>query len=360
MNSRSYRKRSERGQVVVLFALLVPVILAIGSIVMSAGNWYVLKRHLQTQVDAAALAGGAVFTGCGQESRPTNTKIAQEALEYAGDTQRSAAPHNLQLEDAGDQRVVLNSAEYWSQGEPTDGSTLDNTIETPGTPCDTKSLDVKATDNEAPLLWKWIPLFPSPKARAKVEILKVQSTNGVKPLGVPEVDPLWVGVVFVDENGNPNLASSVRGKSLLDAQPTPPTGLEGMSVWLKDNISPVGINGNDRFSAVVVASRNPSASLNPPTLTQICAQVDTHCYAGEHAHEWGLVHPRVLDEPLMRAPRSSATSRLEADARTTCRGRTSTSMAAARSGSPRRSISARVRTTRETRRTIRLRQAFAQ
>ena len=113
-----------------------------------------------------------------------------------------------------------------------------------------------------------------------VEIRKVQSTNGVKPLGVPEVDPLWVGVVFVDEDGNPNLASSVRGKSLLDPQATPPAGLEGMSVWLKDNIAPVGINGNDNFSTVIVASRNPSASLSPSTLSLICSQVDTHCYAG--------------------------------------------------------------------------------
>ncbi len=31
-----------------LFALLIPVIFALGSIVMSVGNWYVLKRHLQT------------------------------------------------------------------------------------------------------------------------------------------------------------------------------------------------------------------------------------------------------------------------------------------------------------------------
>ena len=54
----------EHGQVIVLVALLLPVILTIGSVVVSVGNWYVLKRHLQTQVDAAALAGGAVANGC--------------------------------------------------------------------------------------------------------------------------------------------------------------------------------------------------------------------------------------------------------------------------------------------------------
>ena len=45
----------------------VPSSSTIGSIVVSVGNWYVLKRHLQTQVDAAALAGGPAFTGCGQD-----------------------------------------------------------------------------------------------------------------------------------------------------------------------------------------------------------------------------------------------------------------------------------------------------
>ena len=59
--------RREAGQVIVLFALLLPVILTIGSIVVSAGNWYVLKRHLQTQADMAALAGGQDFLGCGQD-----------------------------------------------------------------------------------------------------------------------------------------------------------------------------------------------------------------------------------------------------------------------------------------------------
>ena len=80
MLNLSYRGGApgERGQVIVLFALLVPVIFAIGSITMSVGNWYVLKRHLQTQVDAAVFAGGAAFTGCGQDPIATNMKIAQK------------------------------------------------------------------------------------------------------------------------------------------------------------------------------------------------------------------------------------------------------------------------------------------
>ncbi len=44
-----------------LFALLLPMLLALGSIVIALGNWYVHAKHYQTKVDAAAFAGGAVW-----------------------------------------------------------------------------------------------------------------------------------------------------------------------------------------------------------------------------------------------------------------------------------------------------------
>jgi hypothetical protein len=282
----------EHGQVIVLFALLIPVIFAIGSIVMSAGNWYVLKRHLQTQVDAAALAGGASFTGCTfpELQASTNLQIRNDALKFAGDLLRDPATANLQLQESGDVRIVVNSSSYWTQGTATDGTGYDWTIASPGFPCDTKYVDVKATDDRAPLLWKWIPLFPSPKARARVEIDKVRAVSkGVLPVGVPEVDPEKVGVIFVNEDGNPNLASSVRGGDWLNdpnvPNPPAPAGTAGMSLWWKDGIAPVGINGNDNFGVVIIATRDPNASLTAGngSLHDICNQntVQTHCYAGD-------------------------------------------------------------------------------
>jgi len=105
--------RQERGQVVVLFALLLPILLALGAVVMDVGNWYVLKRHLQTQVDAAALAGATKFVGCSfQFGNPpaANEAIKATALSYAGDRNRDPAASNPQLEDAIDVHAVLNSA----------------------------------------------------------------------------------------------------------------------------------------------------------------------------------------------------------------------------------------------------------
>lgn len=285
---RSHRARArtmERGQVMIFVALMLPVILTLGSVVVSAGNWYVLKRHLQTQVDAAALAGGPSFTGCGQDPVSANVRIAQDALGYSGDTLRSGAPYNLQLEQSGDQRVVLNSGAYWSPGDPTDGSTLDNTQ---GLPCDAKFLDVKATDEDAPLLVRWIPLFPDLKTRALVEIHKVEGTNGLRPLGVPEVDPKKVAVLFVNEDapGGVNSPAAIVGKSFVDfwnpkLPSPPPSELAGMSVWHKD-VTGVNFNGSSNYSAVVLASRDPAVSLTSGngSLQAVCNQnpTQTHCY----------------------------------------------------------------------------------
>ena len=282
------RREPERGNIIVLFALFLTVVIALGSIVLDVGNWFVLKRHLQTQVDAAALAGGPGFTWCTQDENLARTAITQESLKYAGDPTREAMTDNQLMEDTGDVHVVLNSNTYWATGDKTDGSTLDWTS---GAACTAKYLDVKATDEDAPLLWGWIPFYPDLKTRARVEISQIQSTNGLRPLGVPEVDPEQVGVLFVNEDGDPNLVASVRGSALLTEQTTPPTGLESMAVWSKSAISPVGIDGGRNFNAIVVTSRSPiPLVLTGRTVSDICNANPTqvHCYGGDDITTDGL------------------------------------------------------------------------
>ncbi|HEU4972338.1 MAG TPA: pilus assembly protein TadG-related protein [Gaiellaceae bacterium] len=299
------RPRRESGQVVVLFALLVPIILTLGSIVVSAGNWYVLKRHLQTQVDMAALAGGQGFLGCGQDPAAASADVSTTALKYSGDTLRSrdlpagplTTPYNLQLEDAGDQRVVLNSPSYWpSLGTATDGTNYDyKDVSTagdapklgePGSPCYNGYLDVKATDNEAPLLFRWIPLFPSPKSHARVELQVFQGGEGLRPIGVPEVDPEVVAVLIVDENaaGGVNDPGAIRNppdQRILDEVTPVPAGLAGMHVYR--NTTPFNAvdlgGGSQDFRVVVVTSRDPGF-IPTGSLQAICTgnPTQTFCY----------------------------------------------------------------------------------
>jgi Putative Flp pilus-assembly TadE/G-like len=269
------QKERERGQVLVLVALLVPLFLAIGSIVIDVGNWYVLKRHLQTQVDAAALAGGPAFTGCFQNPLAARDAIAQQALAFAGDPTRDPAAHNPLMQDTADVHAVLNSSTFWTQGELPGATDW-----TDGMPCDTKFLDVKATDDEAPLLWRWIPFFPDLKTRARVEVTEIRSSSGMMPLGVPELDPTHVAVLVVDEDGDPALPGTIVGKSPLDLQTTPPAALADMSVWSRDFIAGVNLSGDTDFDVIIVASRSP-INLSQ-SLSQICspASGQVECYGG--------------------------------------------------------------------------------
>lgn len=283
----------ERGQVVVLFALLLPVFFGLGSIVLGIGNWYVHKRHLQTLVDAGALAGGTAFSGCFQNPTTTDIQIADVALEYAGDENRQPLTQNAQVQEAGDVHALLNSNRYWAQGDPTDDTSLrapgyDNTL---GKPCAMRFLDVKATDDELPLLFRWIPLFPSAKAKARVQIHKVLGLNGMLPWGVPEVDPERVAAVIVNEDLPLTDPNGVRGAGFLSAQSGQP------GIWAGDLLD-VGLNGNDRFNTVIVVSRDAGMSLGG-SLDDICTQnpVQTVCYADGTTMSGGMSFIRVHDDP---------------------------------------------------------------
>src|SRR5947209_2363240 len=69
---------SERGAVLVIFALLAPVLVAFLIYVIDVNNWNEHKRHLQVQVDSAALAAAAGFQPC------DNHEIYSRAGEYSG------------------------------------------------------------------------------------------------------------------------------------------------------------------------------------------------------------------------------------------------------------------------------------
>ena len=205
VRSRAKGLSRESGQVVVLFAILLPVLFGLGAIVLDIGNWYVHKRHLQTQVDAAALAAASGFSSCFFDPASANLGIASTALSYAGDTARDPSSTNQQVQTPGSVRVTLNSQRYWAAGDPatptttgygaTDPTVGDNSA---GTPCATSTLDVKATDFDVPKLFSWLGIRPDIKAHARVEIHAVKEESGFLPLAVPEIDPNYVYAIFVD------------------------------------------------------------------------------------------------------------------------------------------------------------------
>jgi Flp pilus assembly protein TadG len=279
--------------VIVLFALLIPVLFALGAVVLDVGNWYVHKRHLQTQVDAAAFAGAHEFWGCSSLFDPitANKSIKARALEYAGDTLRTPSTidplytttvRNQQVQEPNDVRIALNSATYWGAPDAPGTSLLDDTLDpdgnaaTPGDPCTTRTLDVKATDHEAPNILNFLPLSPSPKSKARVEIRQIIEQSGMLPFAVPEVDPAAVGALFVNEN------TGVK----YDYQDLCPGGGPdtALSYWTtcagEEDVSIP--NGSENTSVIILISKNdPDPDLSLP-LPNVCTQSPglIRCHAG--------------------------------------------------------------------------------
>ena len=109
----------ERGGVLVILAVFLPVLLMFGTFVVDVGNWFEHKRHLQLQVDAGALAGGGLFA-----SPCSDAPIEQNARRYAGDPNPDATSlysptagfYNPQVTNPEDVHVLINSTEFWNEG----------------------------------------------------------------------------------------------------------------------------------------------------------------------------------------------------------------------------------------------------
>lgn len=189
----------ERGQVVVLVALLLPVLLGLGLIVITVGNWFVHARHLQTKVDAAALAGGGVWGfPCGPD---VDARIESLARTFVGPHTAAtgtvyAGGFNPQVGGvrADQVFVALNQAAWWSgafaAGDFTDPA---------GSVCEAKVLDVKATENDTPLVFGLLPFWPDIKRKARVEIQEVEGLTGLLPIAVRLPQPLSAAAAFYDE-----------------------------------------------------------------------------------------------------------------------------------------------------------------
>ena len=214
--STSARRRQapvEHGQVVLLFALLLPMFLALGAIVIGVGNWFVHAKNLQTKVDAAAFAGGTAWGfPCGAD---IDAEIEAQARLYVGshtaaDLSSVSSPHNPQVGGVAGNRIYvsLNQAQWWSGG-----FSASDFSEPGGTVCESRILDVKATEQDVSPLWKLIPLFPDLKRKARVQIEEIDGLTGLLPIAVRLPQPLSAAAVFYNE------ASTTPPKAILAIKP---------------------------------------------------------------------------------------------------------------------------------------------
>ena len=198
-------------------------------------------------------------------------------------------------------RVVLNSASYWSSAnagmDPATGYTLDWTMDgdpvAPGSqssqPCDARQIDAKATDDKLPLLWRWMPLFPSAKSRATVEIHELPGLAGFLPWAVPEAAPRTVAALFVNQDlaeneGVPIKAVPLTGPTnpttgLPDPSITTPRNGEDVALWSGSGI----VNVTDATGVIILTSRLllDQTALDGKRIDELCKLDTTACYAAK-------------------------------------------------------------------------------
>ena len=285
--------RDERGQILILTSATIIAILFLGTVVVDVGNWYIHRRHLQrrsTRLRSPPLA----ITGCFlTDQSAANTNVTDSSLLYAGDINRQPVTFNQQVRpDTGDGtgiHVVLNADAYWPTAT-NDGWTAANPLgwnslipaeANAQKPCTVKYIDVKATDDDVPGLFRLIPFRPDIHANARVEIRKGVGFTGVLPWAVPEVDPQAVYAIFFDEvSGN---FISIHELTKVPGVGSPPTlpniSGEQMQTWTNAAAS-VATTG--RTGMIVMTSQSPSPNTSLTTVSALCSQpaFGVACYAG--------------------------------------------------------------------------------
>ena len=156
---------------------------------------------------------------------------------------------------------------YWT-------GTLPARITPSGTPCAVKFLDVKATEDKIPLLFKWLPATPSPKSKARIEIHQATGVTGLLPFSIPEVFPNKVAALVVDES-----TGLIKRGAILNAAIVP--GLSAFSVYQGD-VGGVDLNVSGNYDVVIVSSRDAgfTAPASGTALSAVCTAdpVQTICY----------------------------------------------------------------------------------
>jgi Prealbumin-like fold domain/Putative Flp pilus-assembly TadE/G-like len=259
----------ENGQILIITAVSLAVLTLVAALVVNVGHWWVHKRHLQTQVDAAALAGSSAFSGCFVNPALANTNIRNAALAFAGDQNRLPTTENEQVspKKTNGVHVLLNSADYW----PT--SVADNSGTGFGPPCSTRWIDVKGTDDDVPPIFGFLSFLPDVKARARVSIRQVEQFQGVLPWSVPEVEPASVTALIVNETG-----------SVIDNVPLPKGSVQpvnGVNIQLYNGIKNVTLPPG-KADVVILTSTSATPTLGA-TVDAACGVTGNACYAGSAA-----------------------------------------------------------------------------
>jgi hypothetical protein len=225
------RVESERGAVIVLVGIWMPVLALLVMFAIDTAHWWDYSRNLQMRADAAALAGGDQIGGtCFAASPPPASlaNIGQIAQLYSGADQASSdlypyvprfgtgfpgsslspGPNfpNLKAGTLDHYHVLLNSTRFWQNGDPAQASsTLSFTM---GSFCNATDengntgpiVDVRVTQDHLRLLLPLLGLRPTISAHARVELRRAVGEDLIRAIAVRDPTPncLYVNVVYAN------------------------------------------------------------------------------------------------------------------------------------------------------------------
>jgi Putative Flp pilus-assembly TadE/G-like len=226
------RLRDERGGILVLSALMIPVFLLLCALVIDVGNWYTHKRQLQNRADAAAFAAGIEYAKNWKScvySGTDPTRLAQKATaiqeiadaarqyagnpdpsDYAGGTLPSTPLRNTEIATQANVDVVINSTIYDNNTDYSDdydgvaGTNLGNPCFKHTTGDDISApgywTDVRVKERDLPSLFGGFGLpLPRNGARARVDIRPAISGHRFLPLAIPDNIVTKVQVRYFDQ-----------------------------------------------------------------------------------------------------------------------------------------------------------------
>jgi hypothetical protein len=275
--------RQERGAVLIIVAAAMFALVFIAAFVIDTANWFEHKRHLQLQVDAAALAGADSI------SLPScnNAGIEAAAHNYGGrvfsnQNQTNPPVYNSQVGNSlpSNMHILINSSSYWSAGDPT---AVDDSG---GAPCDTVNnsfcpnsvgVDVKGTEANLPWFFGG-GLFKVPKINAHARVCLMQETSSANalPIAVPNPRPKSVAAILVNEgNGNAVLGTMPLSECQNPAPPAPPTCPSSVDLW-------TSLGTDETIAAqtrvIIAISGLTNLLAGGMTLSGICSQPLTQCF----------------------------------------------------------------------------------
>jgi hypothetical protein len=234
------RRDHERGAVMVLIALWLPLMAIFASFALDSAHFWDFSRNLQNRADAAVLAAGSEFGGScfGTPTQGELDSIGKTAQQYSGAPVGTPGPPNLPYDynsvtnyqniidepkaDAKNFNLVLNGATSADHGGTSfsNGNFCAATYDGVTSP----TVDAWATQEQVPFFFKMFGFSPTISAHARVQLQGAGSTNSV-PIAVP--DPAQTPCLRAE------VINDSTGALITDVAMTPPdpTGTPPQNFW---------------------------------------------------------------------------------------------------------------------------------